>query len=142
MPKDATSLRQCAAGHSRGTPILPPETVRDAILSVVSTPNQVEKSSLKIGICLEYTEKPGRHGGGIGLAHPPHRHALVQCIDHDGDTFGGKRVIDSLSDLRRHGFLGLQPVSINIDHAGQFGKADNPPCCVKGRSKLLQPRLM
>ena len=45
--------------------------------------------------------------------------------DHHGDAERGEALLDRLADLRREGFLHLQPPGEDVDHARQLRQADD-----------------
>src|SRR5437868_9155799 len=69
----------------------------------------------------------GRHHSDTGFVNAARRHALMRGFDHYGHAFWFENLLDTVRDLRTHFFLHLQPSSIGIDNARQFGDADDFP---------------
>src|SRR5271156_4712157 len=51
----------------------------------------------------------------------------MRRLDHHGDAARLQDAFDRVGDLRGQALLDLEPFGINLDDAGQFGDADDPP---------------
>ena len=63
---------------------------------------------------------------GAGGADPAQAHAGVLGLDHDADTARRQVPVQVLGDLLGQPLLGLGPVSVELDEAGQLGQPEDP----------------
>jgi hypothetical protein len=60
-----------------------------------------------------------------GLVYAAGGHAVMCCLDDYANTLRLEDIVDGVGDLRRHLFLDLQALGIDIYHPGQLGNADH-----------------
>jgi hypothetical protein len=61
-----------------------------------------------------------------GLVYAAGGHAVMSCLDDYANTLRLDDIVDGVGDLRRHLFLDLQALGINIYHPGRLW---NEPSC-------------
>ena len=71
--------------------------------------NHREELPAGLRIVAEGTEHPAGHHGDPRFADPPAAHALMRCLDDDGDPERLQLGVDGVGDLRRQLLLDLQP---------------------------------
>src|SRR5712671_4393189 len=77
-------------------------------------------------IVAKTTQHPAGDQIGARLVDAARRHAVMRRLDDHGDALGFEDIVDRIGDLRRQLFLDLQPLGIDVDHAGELADADHP----------------
>ena len=72
--------------------------------------------------------------------HAARRHAVMRRLDDDADALRLEDVIDGVGDLRRHLFLDLQTLGIDVDDARQLADADHAAVGNVGHPGLADDR--
>ena len=82
--------------------------------------SQAQEAILQFLVSLEHACELGRNGRDIGVMHAPCCHALMLCVQQDGDTSWAQRFGDAISDLCGHRLLRLQALAEDFHDARQF----------------------
>jgi hypothetical protein len=76
------------------------------------------------------TEGPQHLSGchrNVRFANIAGRHAIVLCLNDNGNSVGLEDPVDRVGDLRGHLFLDLKTTGIDLDNSGQLADADDVP---------------
>ena len=79
-----------------------------------------QEAIAQIFVGFEHAGKLCGHRGNVLVMNAARRHALVFCINQNGNAGWLKRFGDAIGNLCCHGFLGLQALAKDFDNAGNF----------------------
>jgi hypothetical protein len=75
------------------------------------------------GVVTKATQHTASNQVGAGLMDATSRHAVMLRLDDYPHALRPEDIVDGIGDLRRHLFLDLQALGIDVNHARQLGDA-------------------
>src|SRR4051812_25444348 len=77
-----------------------------------------------LGLGPEYSQHTAGDHRHIRFVHTPRRHAFVGGLDNNADAKRLQHAAEAFGDLRRHLFLNLQTLCVDVDKARQLRDAN------------------